>query len=116
MKYKVLLTDTFQKTVKILSKKYRNVKKDLKDTIQKIEKDPTIGDPIPGWKKEIWKVRSKSSDVRKGKRGGFRLIYLWKAEEKAVYMLAAYLKGEKQEISKKEIEEILKKLNQKINS
>jgi len=29
-------------------------------------------------------------------------------------MLAAYFKGDKQDISKKEIEEILKKLNQKL--
>ena len=115
MKYKVYLTETFQRNIKFLSKKYRNVKKDLVETIREIEKDPTIGDPIPGWKSEVWKVRAGSSDVRRGKRGGFRLIYLWK-EEEAVYMLAAYFKGEKQDISKKEIEEILKKLNQEIDA
>ena len=115
MKYKVYLTATFQKSVKILGKRYRNVKKDLLETIRVIEKDPTIGNPIPGWKSEIWKVRAGSSDIRRGKRGGFRLIYLWKQEE-AIYMLAAYFKGEKQDISKKEIEEILKKLNQVIDA
>ena len=112
MNYKVYLTETFQKSMKILKKKYRRVKDDIAGTIQAIEEDPTIGDSIPGWNKEIWKVRTASSDVKKGKRGGFRSIYLWKSGEITVCMLAAYFKGDKHDISKKEIEEILKKLNQ----
>lgn len=114
MNYEVYLTETFQKSVKILKKKYRKVKADIAGTIHVIEEDPTIGDPIPGWNKEIWKVRTASSDVKKGTRGGFRSIYLWKPGETTVYMLAAYFKGDKQDISKKEIEEILKKLNQEL--
>jgi len=53
MNYKVYLTETFQKSVKILKKKYRKVKADIAGTIHVIEEDPTIGDPIPGWNKEI---------------------------------------------------------------
>ena len=70
---------------------------------------------IPGWNKEIWKIRTASSDVRKGKRGGFRLVYLWQSGENTVYMLVVYFKGEKQDISKKEIEKTLKKLNQELS-
>jgi len=114
MSYEAYLTETFQKSIKILKKKYRSVKDDLSDTIQFLEEDPTIGDPIPGWNKEIWKVRVASSDVKKGKRGGFRLIYLWKAGEFNVYLLTVYFKIEKQDISKREIEELLKKLNQEL--
>ena len=114
MNYKIYLTETFQKSIKILKKKYRRVKDDIAGTIQAIEENPTIGDPIPGWKKEIWKVRTASSDVKKGKRGGFRSIYLWKSGEITVYILASYFKGDKQDISKKEIEEILKKFNQEL--
>ena len=77
MSYEAYLTETFQKSIRILKKKYRKVKDDLSSIIQILEEDPTIGDPIPGWNKEIWKVRAASSDVKKGKRGGFRLIYLW---------------------------------------
>ena len=84
MNYKVYLTETFQKSMKILKKKYRRVKDDIAGTIQAIEEDPTIGDPIPGWNKEIWKVRTASSDVKKGTRGGFRSIYLWKSGEVTV--------------------------------
>ena len=114
MSYKVYLTETFQRSIKILKKKFRNAKGDIAGTIQMIEEDPTVGNPIPRWNKEIWKVRIAGSDVKKGKRGGFRLIYLWKSGEITVYILAAYFKGDKQDISKKEIEEILKKLNQEL--
>ena len=114
MSYEIYLTETFQKSVKVLKKKYRKVKDDMAGTIEALEEDPTIGDPISGWNKEIWKVRAASSDVKKGKRGGFRLIYLWKSGEVTVYLLAAYFKGDKQDVSKKEIEKTLKKLNQEL--
>ena len=114
MSYEVYLTQTFQKSIKILKKRYHRVKDDIAATIQAIEENPTIGDPIPGWNKEIWKVRTASSDVKKGKRGGFRSIYLWRPGERTVYMLAVYYKGDRQDISKKEIEEILKRLNQEL--
>jgi mRNA-degrading endonuclease RelE of RelBE toxin-antitoxin system len=114
MSYDVHLTDTFQKSVKALKKKYPHVKDDLLGQIKVLEEDPSAGDPIPGWNKEIWKVRVASSDVRKGKRGGYRLIYLWKADEIKIYLLVAYFKGEKAEITKKKIETLLKQLNQEL--
>jgi len=114
MSYEAYLAETFQKCIKILKKKYRNVKDDLMNVIQQLEEDPSIGDPIPGWKKEIWKIRVASSDIKKGKRGGFRLIYLWKAGDFRVYLLAVYFKGGKEEISKTDIDRLLKKLNKEL--
>ncbi len=80
-----------------------------------MEEDPTIGDPIPGWNKEIWKVRTASSDVKKGKRGGFRSIYLWEPGAGTIYMLSVYFKGDRPDVSKKEIERTLRKLNQELS-
>jgi len=114
MSYEIYLTETFQKSIKVLKKKYRSVKDDMASTIEALEEGPTIGDPIPGWNKEIWKVRTASSDVKKGKRGGFRAIYLWKSGEITVYLLAAYFKGDKADVSKKEIEKTLEKLSQEL--
>lgn len=112
MSYDVQLTETFQKSIKALKKKYPHAKDDLLHYIKALEEDPSVGDPIPGWNKEIWKVRVASSDVKKGKRGGYRLIYFWKTGEMKIYLLVVYFKGEKAEITKKEIEALLKKLNQ----
>ena len=114
MTYDVHLADTFQKSIKALKKKYPHVKDDLLRQVKELEVDPSAGDPIPGWNKEVWKVRVASSDVKKGKRGGYRLIYFWKASEMKVYLLVAYFKGEKAEISKTEIENLLKKLSEEL--
>ena len=114
MTYDVHLTETFQKSIKALKKKYSRVKDDLLRQIKALEEDPSAGDPIPGWNKEVWKVRVASSDVKKGKRAGYRLIYFWKGGEMKIYLLVVYFKGEKAEITKKEIETLLKKLNQEL--
>ena len=114
MSYDVQLTDTFQKSIKALKKKYPHVKNDVLAYIKALEEDPSAGDPIPGWNKELWKVRVASSDVKKGKGGGYRLIYFWKAGEMKIYLLVVYFKGEKAKITKKEIETLLKKLNQEL--
>ena len=55
MSYEVYLTETFQKCMKILKKKYRLIKDDIANIIQSLENDPSIGDPIPGWKKRYGK-------------------------------------------------------------
>ena len=55
MSYEAYLTVTFQKSIKLLKKKFRSVKDDLYDVIQALEKDPTTGDPIPGWTKKYGK-------------------------------------------------------------
>jgi len=114
MTYDVYLTETFRKSIKALKKKYPRVKDDVLGQIKTLEKDPFAGDPIPGWYKEVWKVRVASSDVKRGKRGGYRIIYFWKAGELKVYLLVAYFKGEKREISKAEIETLLKKLTEEL--
>jgi hypothetical protein len=42
------------------------------------------------------------------------LIYFWKAGEFKIYLLTAYFKGEKTEIAKREIEDLLKNLNHEL--
>lgn len=114
MSYDVHLTETFQKSVKALKKKYPHFKDDLLGQIEVLEENPFAGSAIPGWNKEIWKVRVASSDVKRGKRAGFRIIYSVHAEELKIYFLAAYFKGKKTEITKNEIKSLLKKLNQEL--
>ncbi len=99
-----------------MKKKFRHVKEDIVETIRNLERYPGIGEPIPGWNKEIWKIRVASSDIKKGKRGAFRLIYCWKDEEYIVYMLSVYFKGTQENITSKEIQALLIKLTQELES
>ncbi len=110
MNYEIYLTHTFQKCLKILKKKYRHIKDDIIDIILELESDSPSGDPVPGWNREIWKIRVASSDIKRGKSEAFRIIYLLKENDFKVYLLTIYFKGEKDDITSDEIEKLLKKL------
>jgi len=51
----------------------------------------------------VYKIRLKSSDLRKGKSGGFRLIILLVEIDNLITPVALYFKGSQANISKKEI-------------
>ena len=66
-----------------------------------ILKNPEVGDMIPG----LGGVRKmRMSDVRrgKGKRGGFRVIYLDLSDREKTYLLWIYGKNEAEDISPEE--------------
>ena len=56
-----------------------------------------------------YKIRMNSSNTKKGKRGGFRVIYY--LSNHIVYLLTIYVKAKKEKISIKEIKEALKGLD-----
>ena len=110
MSYEIYLPQTFQRCIKHLKKKFPHIKDDLLPLFQSLQKDPRIGDSIPGWNRKMWKIRASSRDLKRGKSGAFRLIYAWTSGEPIFYPLFVYFKGEKAEITKAEIEALLKKL------
>ncbi len=66
---------------------------------------PNAGRVIPnsgGLRKLRWRT------VSKGKRGGIRVIYYWFASDDEVYMLIAYGKGEKDDVSPQELKHLRK--------
>ena len=62
--------------------------------------NPDAGDTIPhsgGLRKIRWRTATK------GKRGGIRVIYYWFVRDDEIYMLLAYGKGEKDDLSAREL-------------
>ena len=110
MSYEIYLPQTFQRCIKSLKKKFPHIKDDLFPLFQNLQKNPKIGDSIPGWNRKIWKLRASSKDLKRGKSGGFRVIYAWTSGERVVYPLFVYFKGERQDVTRSEIEGLLKKL------
>ncbi len=109
MSYEISLTQSFQKSVTRLKKKFPHIKDDLSPIFDNLQNNPETGDPIPGWRRKIWKVRVPSRDLKRGKSGGFRVIYAWTPGQSVVYPLFTYFKGEKEDITKVEIEDLLGK-------
>ena len=110
MSYEIYLPQTFQRCVKLLKKKFPHVKDDLSLLFENLQRHPQIGDPISGWNRKIWKVRVASKDLKRGKSGAFRVIYAWTSGESVVYPLFIYFKGEKADVTRAEIDTLLKKL------
>ena len=60
--------------------------------------DPQVGDLIPG-SGGLRKIRWNEARRGKGKRGGERVIYYWYGAGEVIYMLLAYSKGERDDLS-----------------
>lgn len=104
MSYKVETTERFDKDARHLAKKYRRIGDDLADLVDLLENNPTAGE---GLGRSLYKIRVASSDMQRGKRGGFRAIYFYKPQQKAVHLLTVYAKAKQETIRMAEIQEIL---------
>ena len=71
----VLFGDEFKRRLKSLKKRYRRIRVDLQPLIDQIQAGETPGNQIAGTGYTVFKVRVKNSDNRKGKSGGYRVIY-----------------------------------------
>jgi len=58
----------------------------------------------------IYKIRLAIKSKGKGKRGSARVITKVKILDKMVYLFSIYSKGEKDDISNKEIQELIKEI------
>ncbi|TAD77652.1 MAG: type II toxin-antitoxin system RelE/ParE family toxin [Oscillatoriales cyanobacterium] len=102
----IRFTPEFQRKLKFLFKKYRQIRSDLEPILEKIRLSESIGDQIPGIEAKVIKVRIKNSDNQKGKSGGYRLIY-WISAPEVIVLLDIYSKSEQSNISSEEIRQII---------
>ena len=104
MSYKVDTTDNFEREAKRLIKKYKSLKKEIKDLIDELEENPEKGTHI---KNGVYKIRLAVKSKGKGKRGGMRVMTQIKIVKEKVYMFSIFSKGEKNDISDKEIKRLI---------
>lgn len=97
---------TFNRNIRTLAKKYRNIRNDIQPVIEQLERGEYPGDRIPGVEYEVFKLRIRNSDVQKGKSGGYRLIYYVKVET-SIILLTIYTKTEQADIAADEIRSII---------
>lgn len=105
MNYNIVLTDTFKKEAKKLIKKYASLSEGLAELGAELQTNPTKGIPLGN---DVYKIRLAITSKNKGKSGGARIISCVKVIEENVYLITIYSKGDKENITGKEIEELLK--------
>uniref|UniRef100_UPI00404A3095 type II toxin-antitoxin system RelE/ParE family toxin n=1 Tax=Flavobacterium sp. TaxID=239 RepID=UPI00404A3095 len=109
MSYKIIAIPIFQKELKKLSKKYPSLKNDLAIFFDVLEKKPLQGSPLG---KNCFKIRIAITSKGKGKSSGARIITNIVIDDEIIYLLSIYDKSEKENLTDKELIEILKSLEE----
>lgn len=105
MSYKVKTIAVFERQAKKLIKKYASLKKELFTLVQELKENPEHGTAIG---KSCFKIRISIASKGKGKSGGARVITNIVVTDDTVYLLSIYDKSEKENLSDKELDELLK--------
>jgi mRNA-degrading endonuclease RelE of RelBE toxin-antitoxin system len=107
MSYEIVLTGAFKDAIRKLKKRYRHILDDVEAAVAVLQENPKLGDVIPNGH-GARKVRISNRDSQRGKSGGYRVIYYLVVSPGQLYLLAIYSKSDKEDVSTKEIEELLK--------
>ena len=91
--YNVNTITLFNRSTKKLRKKYPRIEKDILPLINKLEQGIFEGDRLQGFNGDVYKVRINSSDQKKGKRGGHRILYYVITENSDVWLVFIYTKA-----------------------
>jgi mRNA-degrading endonuclease RelE of RelBE toxin-antitoxin system len=111
MNYNLKAIPSFERDVKILSKKYQSFKSDLIKLRDLLANDPKSGIPLGN---SCYKIRIPIASKNKGKSGGARVIthvVSVNELEGVIYLLAVYDKSEQENISDKQIFILLKEIS-----
>lgn len=105
MSYNIELSANFKKEAKKLVKKFPSLKSELVNLFAELEENPTLGIPLGN---DIYKIRLSVASKNKGKSGGARVMSFVKVIDTTVLLFSIYSKGDKDSISDKDIQELIK--------
>ena len=98
--------------LKHLRKKYPHVIDDVEGLIHQLEGGESPGNQVPGIGYTVYKVRLKSSDLSKGKSGGYRVIYYIRTPSRII-IITVYVKNEQVDVTPEEIRRIIDEYERK---
>ena len=96
----------YLKSIKKLSKKFKNISKDVDIFLDNIK---TIDDLGVELKSNVYKVRIANSNKNRGKSSGYRLISYLKIVDNDLHLLYIYDKSLIENLTEKEIDNIILK-------
>jgi hypothetical protein len=104
MSYNIVTIPPFDRQLKRLARKYHSIKNDLAELGKQLSINPGLGKPIG---KDCYKLRLSIASKGKGKSGGARVITHFYVAGDTLYLLSIYDKSEQDNISDKELNELL---------
>ncbi len=100
----ITFTPDFKRDYKKLAKKYVSLDADMKEFLEELKDNPTLGTPLGN---NAFKIRLAISSKNKGKSGGARIITYFISEENELYLLSIYDRSEYDSISDKAIKVLI---------
>ena len=110
MSYSVSATPRFKKEIKRLAKKYRSLKQEYIDLIESLEQNPEQGIELGN---NCYKIRLAIKSKNKGKSGGSRVVTCVRIEHDTVYLLTIFDKADRENISDRELENLVEQIPEK---
>ena len=107
MSYKIELSQKFERQAKALLKKYPSLQKELIQLRNDLIENPQLGTSIGH---HCFKIRLSIASKGKGKSGGARVISFVFISGKTIYLLSIYDKSEQENLSDKELKELIKSI------
>ncbi len=107
MSFEIVIVRQFEIKFKRLAKKYKSLPNDLSTLLGQLELNPRTGDEIT---EDCFKIRLAIKSKGKGKSGGARIITYVQIIEQTIYLLDIYDKSEKENISNKELKELIESI------
>ena len=105
MNYSIKSIPKFDKQLKKLVKKYPSLKIEFITLVASLRENPEQGIALGN---NCYKIRLAIASKGKGKSGGARFITNFLIAQKTIYMISVYDKSEKENITEKELDELLK--------
>jgi len=100
----IVATDTFERDLKRLVKKYPSLRTEFSALVDSLMEDPTQGTPLG---RDCFKIRLRIASKGRGKSGGGRVITCVKILHETAYLLTLYDKSEQESIDDRELDALL---------
>jgi mRNA-degrading endonuclease RelE of RelBE toxin-antitoxin system len=107
MKYSILSSDSFDRKLKRLAKKYASIKEDVGDLVKQLYDNPQLGTSIGS---NCFKIRMGITSKGKGKSGGARVITYVIHLQNTIYLLDIYDKSEQEDITEKQLKALIESI------
>ncbi len=95
-------SEEFAKDFARLRKRYRRIEDDLAALESEMQHKNVRGDFVRGYGLPIYKIRMTNRSARRGKRGGFRIIYYLQTSE-SILFIHIYSKSDQDDVNDSEV-------------
>tara|TARA_R110000868_G_scaffold72969_2_gene211982 strand:- start:710 stop:1033 length:324 start_codon:yes stop_codon:yes gene_type:complete len=107
MSFEIIAVPSFKRELKKLAKKYPPLKEDFSNLVESLKENSDQGTPLG---QNCFKIRMAIASKGRGKSGGSRVITCVKITKNQIYLISIFDKSEKENITAKELSELLKNL------